>query len=103
MNEEMNYEVTEVEANEVEVTDMPEETSDGSLGKKILIGVGIGVVGGGIALWKNRHKIKAWRNERAANKLRKKGYTVSKTVYLNNDAAEYVDAEEDVQEETAEE
>lgn len=103
MNEEMNYEVTEVEANEVEVTDMPEETGYNSLIGKIAVGACVAIAGGGIALWKNRHKIKAWRNERAANKLRKKGYTVSKTVYLNNDAAEYVDVEEDVQEETAEE
>lgn len=103
MNEEMNYEVTEVEANEVEVTDMPEETGNNGIIGKIAIGAGVALVGGAIALWKNRHKIKAKRDERAANKLRKKGYTVSKTVYLNNDAAEYVDVEEDVQEETAEE
>ena len=101
MNEEMNYEVAEkVEANEVEVIDTPEESSNNGLIGKIAIGAGVALVGGAVALWKNRHKIKAWKDERAANKLRKKGYTVMKTVYLNNEAAEYVEVESDVQEET---
>jgi hypothetical protein len=99
MNEEMNTnEVTKVEANEVEVIDMPEESGNNGIIGKVLLGAGVALIGGGIALWKNRHKIKARRNEKAANKLRKNGYTVTKTVYLDNDEAEYVEIEEDVQE-----
>lgn len=101
MNEEMmTNEVTEVEANEIEVIDMPEESGDNGLVGKIAIGVGVVLVGGAIALLKSRHKLKAWNEARAANKLRKKGYTVSRIVYRDSErnAAEYVD--EDVQEET---
>lgn len=99
MNEEMmTNEVTEVEAKEIEVIDMPEESGNDSLVGKILIGVGAVVIGGVTALVvKNWRKIKARDEEKNVKKLRKKGYTVTKTVYLDNDADKCVD--EDVQEE----
>lgn len=90
MNEEiMNNEIEEIENTEVEAeeTVVPEESKSNGAAGLIVAGL---VVLGGVALYKSRHKIKAWKDKRAIKRLEKRGYVVTT-------------AEEDVEEVVADE
>lgn len=76
MNEEiMNNEIEEIENTDVEAetTVAPEESNGNGLAGLIVTGL---VLVTGVALWKNRDKIKAWKDKRAIKRLEKRGYVV---------------------------
>lgn len=81
----------------VETTEEATESKNGLLG--LVIGGAVAVVGAGVALYKNRDKIKQARVNRQIKKLEKKGYCVSKPI----PAIEVVPDEVDEEEETTEE
>lgn len=95
MNEEiMNNEMNEIEKTNVVVPNEIQESTDGGIVTKLIIGAG-GVAVAVAALYKNRYKIVEWRDNRRIKALEKKGYTVEK-----NDA---IDVETEVVEEETEE
>lgn len=96
MNEEiMNNEIEEIENTEVETetTVEPEDSKGNGLAGLIVTGL---VVLGGVALYKSRHKIKAWKDKKAIKRLEKRGYVVNNP----NEVAESIEV---VTEEVAEE
>ena len=81
----------EIATTEVDVTEVTEESGKGGLGKTVL-GLGIAAAVGAL-LW---HKTKDKREQRAIEKLRKKGYEVIEPVVEEDEIedAEFVEAEE---------
>lgn len=82
---------------EIETEETMEAESSGGIGiGKILIGVGCAVVGGGVALFKNRAKLSAKQDEKRIKKLEKKGYVVLKAETeetVDDDSSEEVGAD----------
>lgn len=80
MNEEiMNNEMNEIEETNVVVPDEIQESTDGGrIVTKLVIGA-VGAATAAAALYKNRHKIYEWRDNRRIKALEKKGYTIYKT------------------------
>ena len=81
----------EIATTEVDVTEVTEESGEGGLGK-VFLGLTI-VAGVGGYLW---YKTKDKREQRAIEKLRKKGYEVIEPVVEEDEIedAEFVEAEE---------
>lgn len=77
-NEIMNEEITTVEETNVVVPDEVQESTDGGIVTKLVIGA-VGAATAAAALYKNRHKIIEWRDNRHIKALEKKGYTIYKT------------------------
>lgn len=86
-------EIEEVEGVEVNTPEESDGGSKGSVGKIIL---GLAVAAGGVALYKSRKKIKAYKERKAIAKLEKAGYVVA--LPCDEDVAiEAEDIEDDVQ------
>ena len=80
----------------VETTEEATESKNGLLG--LVIGGAVAVVGAGVALYKNRDKIKQARVNRQIKKLEKKGYCISKVPVIEV-VPDAVDEEEETTEE----
>lgn len=94
MNEERNELMAE-ETENTEVTyyqDEANESSGNGGTVALIVAAGAGVVGGGIALWNNRDKIKDWWQEqqiaKAEKKMRKYG---CKVVRISEDEIEAIE------------
>lgn len=75
--EEMNEDIVATEDLAEEEYEAFEKCSVASTVAKVVIGVGAAAAAG-VALWKNRDKIKAKHEEKQLEKWRKKGYVISK-------------------------
>lgn len=66
----------------------------GSILPKIILGAA-GIAGAGIALWKNREKIKEKRTERQIRKLEDKGFIVRRSAPMDDDVEFIVEDDND--------
>lgn len=97
MSEVRNENYEGVENNAMDNQNYESESSGGGLAAKIVAGIGIGLVGAGIAYY---HKTKDKREAKQVDKLKKKGYTVLKPrVPDEDDFEEEVETEETPKEE----
>lgn len=97
--EEMNEEIVVTDELAEEEYEAFEKCSIASTVAKVVIGVGA-VTAAGVALWKNRDKIKAKHEQKQLEKWRKKGYVISKSELM--ETAEDIDEEFEELEEVSE-
>ena len=95
--EEMNEDIVVAEDLAEEEYEAFEKCSVASTVAKVVIGVGA-VAAAGVAVWKNRDKIKAKHEQKQLEKWRKKGYVISKKPEILEAAKDIEDEFEELEE-----